>query len=284
VKALKIGAALLCAALATAGQAEDNPGPLAGGRYVAMGSSFAAGSGFGQIKYGSPQRCGRSFENYATLTAEALRMLLVDVSCGGATTAHVLGAWNELPPQIEAVTADTRLVTITIGGNDIGYVGYLIAESCKVRGPILLGAAGTVCPEVPAPGDAVYAKLENDLRAIANEVKRRAPNARLVFVQYLPMIPKRACADVPLSSGAARTAKAIGVRLFEVTAKVAKETGASSVGTVEVPGKRLPCGSDDRWVQGWPADYKTGETFPWHPTREGHAALAQELAELLGGK
>lgn len=47
---------------------------------------------------------------------------LVDVSCGGATTAHILGAWSELAPQIDAVTSDTKLVTVTIGGNDLNYV------------------------------------------------------------------------------------------------------------------------------------------------------------------
>ena len=39
--------------------------------------------------------------------------------------AHVLAPWNELPAQIDAVTPDTRLVTITIGGNDLNYIGNL---------------------------------------------------------------------------------------------------------------------------------------------------------------
>ncbi len=274
----------LALALAPAATAQDNLGPLAGGRMVGMGSSFAAGSGFGPLKPDTPMRCGRSIDNYATLVAEELRMLLVDVACGGATSEHVLGPWNELPPQIDAVTPDTALVTITVGGNDIGYVGYLIAESCKVRGPIALGAAGTVCPVVPVPGDDAYFKLENNLRAIAAEVRKRAPRAKLVFVQYLAMVPSFECAEVPLSPEAAKNARAISVRLAQVTERAAKGTGAVVIDMTQAARKRLPCGGATAWVAGWPAGFKPGDTFPWHPTRVGHAAVAQEIVKAIGGK
>jgi lysophospholipase L1-like esterase len=277
-------ASVLALLLAPAATAQDKPGPFAGGRMVGLGSSFAAGSGFGPLKPDTPQRCGRSIDNYATLVAEQLRMLLVDVSCGGATTAHVLGPWNELPPQIEAVTPDTALVTITVGGNDIGYVGYLIAESCKVRGPILLGAAGTTCPEVPVPGEEAYFTLENNLLAIAAEVRRRAPNAKLVFVQYLAMVPAFACDEVPLSPDAARNARAIAERLAQVTERAARQAGTSVVDLTQPVRKRLPCGGATAWVAGWPAGYKPGDTFPWHPTRVGHDAIAQEIVKSLGAK
>ncbi|MCB2063515.1 MAG: SGNH/GDSL hydrolase family protein [Novosphingobium sp.] len=278
-KALCAGAAAL--ALVSGAQAQDTSNSLAGGRYVAMGSSFAAGSGGSQVKYNTPQRCGRSYENYATLLAEGLRMLLVDVTCGGATTAHVLGAWNELPPQIDAVTPDTDLVTITVGGNDIGYVGYLIAESCKVRGPIQLGAAGTVCPQVSVPDDAAWFKLENDLRTIAEEVRKRAPNARLIFVQYLEMVPPYVCADSPLSPEAAKIGRDIGLRLAQITDRVAKEAGAEVLGFSNTSKKRLACGGKTAWVTGWPAGYQPGDTFPWHPTRAGHSAIARQLLKGL---
>jgi len=134
-----IASAALAIALAgcAAGPAPDVAPLAAKARYVAMGSSFAAGSGFGPIKPGTPQRCGRSTENYAAVLAAQLDLALIDVACGGSTTVHVLGPWNELPPQIDAVTAETALVTITIGGNDIGYVGYLLGQSCQ-RAPVML--------------------------------------------------------------------------------------------------------------------------------------------------
>ena len=95
-----------------------------GARYVALGHSFASGPLLGPPKPGSPPRCGRTAANYATLLAQRLRLTLVDVTCGGAKSQHILGPWDELPAQIESVTADTRLVTLSIGGNDVGYAIY----------------------------------------------------------------------------------------------------------------------------------------------------------------
>ena len=96
--------ALALAGCATA-PAEDNPGLLPGARYVAMGSSFAAGAGIGPIREGTPPRCGRTTNNYPTLLAARLDLALDDQSCGGAKTAHITGAWNELAPQIDALWA-----------------------------------------------------------------------------------------------------------------------------------------------------------------------------------
>ena len=70
---------------------------------------------------------------------------MVDVSCSGATTAHILKRWGGLPPQIDAVTPAARLVTVTIGGNDVGYVGGLMAASCDADAASLSAAAAAMC-------------------------------------------------------------------------------------------------------------------------------------------
>lgn len=273
--------ALLLTLAGCATATEPESASPAKARYVALGSSFAAGSGFGPIKPDTPQRCGRSTENYAALLAAQMDLALTDVTCGGATTAHVLGPWNELPPQIDAVTADTTLVTVTIGGNDIGYVGYLLGEGCKQRGPIRL-PDGTQMPcfDPKVPGNAEYHKLETDMRALANAVKARAPQARLVFVQYFPMVPDTLCDAVPLGADAAKAARAIGSNLARITAKVARDTGAIALPVDTIDEAHMPCGNDP-WVTAHPADFKPGDAFPWHPTLAGHAAIAKALAERL---
>jgi hypothetical protein len=110
---------------------------------------------------------------------------LTDVTCGGATTAHILGAWNELPPQVDALTSDTALVTITIGGNDIGYIGGLIAGSCGAGGATSAESAQPLCRMIassarsgsalPTATEAGWAKLEDSLTAVVKEVRRRSP-------------------------------------------------------------------------------------------------------------
>jgi hypothetical protein len=65
---------------------------MAGAAYVAMGSSYAAGPGIGQSADTPPNRCARSATNAAHIFAQKVGLELKDVSCSGATTAHILGA------------------------------------------------------------------------------------------------------------------------------------------------------------------------------------------------
>ncbi len=102
----------------------------AGSHYVAMGSSFAAGPGLPPRAPGSPRRAGRSARNYAHLVASALGLDLHDVTYSGATTGDILGpSAAGQPAQLDAVTPATRLVTITAGGNDVGFVPRLTLAS-----------------------------------------------------------------------------------------------------------------------------------------------------------
>lgn len=94
-----------------------------GNRYVALGSSMAAGPGIKPKAAGAPMGSGRSAVNYPHLVAARLSYDLVDVTFSGATTASVLSERQRgAPPQVEALDGTESLVTITIGGNDAGYV------------------------------------------------------------------------------------------------------------------------------------------------------------------
>ena len=59
-------------------------------QYVALGSSYAAGIGLGKRAPGSPVACFRSVNDYPQQLARILGLSLVDVTCSGATTKHVL--------------------------------------------------------------------------------------------------------------------------------------------------------------------------------------------------
>src|ERR1700744_5133921 len=93
--------------------------PPAGAKYVNMGSSFSAGPSIATPADNPNNRCNRSSQNYAHQIARRHNLTLVDVSCGGSTTEHLLGAGKELPPQLDAITPDPALVTFTTGGNDL---------------------------------------------------------------------------------------------------------------------------------------------------------------------
>jgi lysophospholipase L1-like esterase len=240
-----------------------------------MGSSYAAGAGIGPIVSDSPKRCGRTQNNYAHLLAARMGLDLVDVSCGGATTAHILGPWSELPPQKDAVTPDTRLVTVTIGGNDLNYVRNLMTGTCG-RTPGMMPPAGRACPPVVWPVASDYQALEQHLRQIAQEVRRRAPQARLVFVDYVRIVPDAGgCADVPLDEAQMAAARETFRRMAEVTKKAASAEGALLLPAGQLSKGHEACSSNP-WGSGDP-----GKPTKWHPTAAGHEAIAKALAARL---
>lgn len=271
--------ATLALPLALSACAHLQPALPQNARYVAMGSSFAAGTGINDIKPGTPQRCGRSASNYATLLAGKLGLALDDQTCGGATTAHILGPWSELPPQIEAVNADTRLVTVTIGGNDLGYVMNLFAATCPAGDGFTVQGIKRPCPALRPPKADDYARLEASLRTVTQEVRRRAPKARIIFVQYVKLVPDSPCAASQLSPEGALLTREIGEQLAKVTARAAEAEGG-----VVLPANELSRGHTLCDAEPWSVGTKPGGAeapAPWHPTAAGHASIATELENML---
>lgn len=252
----------------------------AGSHYVALGSSYAAGAGIPPLASDRPARCGASQASYPRLLAARLRLDLADASCGGATTAHLLGAWDELPAQVEAVMADTRLVTITAGGNDLNYMGLLFAGSCRAGVADPRRPAGAPCPAVPEPSAADYARVEGQLAAVVREVRARAPQARVVLVQYVALTLESSCADAPLTEADRLAARRVAAGLAQATARAAAQTGAELLPVDAASQAHTPC-SAQPWSRGLVSGYDGSQGAPWHPTAAGHAAIAEMLERLL---
>ena len=245
-----------------------------GARYVALGSSFAAGPGVGPQAPGSPARCGRGALSYPNLLAAKLKLQLVDATCSGATTEHVLGPWDEIPPQIESVDAATRLVTITIGGNDIAFVGNIFGALCE-------GAAtpDPKCRPVRLATEAEWLADEERMRRIVRDVRQRAPQARIVLVDYITVLPpKGTCAALPIAPTRMAESRTAAKRLAKLTARIAREEGADLLKFSDQSRLHAPCSSAP-WSNG--ATAPSGDGIPIHPNREGHRAAATSLIRLL---
>lgn len=256
----------------------DRAGSLpAGASYVAMGSSFAAGAGIGPLQDGTPPRCARNTNNYASLFARKQGFSLTDASCSGATTAHVTGPWNELPPQIDSLSTETRLVTVTVGGNDIGYAGGLFGGSCRAGVPL---TGGAICPPNAFPDAAKRDKLEQSMRAIAQVVRARAPKATLVFVQYVRLVPDQPCSAATITEEDARISREVGAELAAITARVARKTGALLLPADSLSVGHTAC-SDTPWSNGFSKGFVSGQGAPWHPNAAGHQAIADALDRML---
>lgn len=255
---------------------------LEGARYVAMGSSFAAGPLLPPAKSGAPVRCGQSMNNYPTLLAERFGTVLVDRTCSGARTDHVLGAWGDIPPQIDAVNEATRLVTVTIGGNDLNYIGNLFSATCLQRAREAGAAGGQVKPcrtlDVPTPAD--YQRVEAQLDEIARRVRLAAPRARLVFVQYLTPLPAKLCPATPVGEQDAALVRRIGVRLAEITGRVAQQNKALVVEMNRASATHTPC-DPEPWMIGFPKGYDGKQGLQWHLNLTGMMATAESIANGL---
>lgn len=96
--------------------------PQGNPEYVALGSSFAAGLGLGPRVEGSAVAAGRTVDSYPQKFARLSGLSLVDMTWSGSRSRDSLhsGVFFQRP-QIDGVGPQTRLVTITAGGNDVAY-------------------------------------------------------------------------------------------------------------------------------------------------------------------
>ncbi|MCT7367423.1 SGNH/GDSL hydrolase family protein [Mycolicibacterium llatzerense] len=248
-------------------------------RYVALGSSMAAGPGIAPGAPGAPKRSGRSAVNYPHLVAAHLGYDLVDVTFSGATTAHVLSErqFGE-PPQVEALDGSESLVTITIGGNDAGYVPMLGAaclprflRSVPVAGGLLRGLLDTTAR------DQALDVVAESLKTVGREVRRRAPLARVLFVDYLTLLPPAGVPAPPVSVTEADLGRHVAARLAELTAAAAADTGCELVRAADAS-RDHHAWSADPWTTAFHLPLP-GRVAPLHPNAAGMRAVARMVIE-----
>lgn len=220
--------------------------------------------------------------NYARQIAARRGLQVVDVACSGATTEDILTRSQAgFAPQIEAVTADTRLVTITIGGNDVGYVANLMGYSCR-------DAGGTCAVRSDAQVAQDFAALPAAMHRVLDETRRRAPQATVVLVGYLPVVPegRAGCGElVPLKAEDAARLRGVADRMAVVFEQAAKETGTLFVRSQDVARGHDACAADP-WIAGYKATQ--GATWPvgvpFHPNQAGMDRLADAVEAVLPGR
>lgn len=268
----RVGLLLLAAAGTSTLQAQT----LA--QYVAMGSSYAAGPGILPRVADSPVRCARSIQNYAHVLARLRSLSLVDVSCSSATTRDVLHAGQfSLPAQLDAVTPQTQLVTVTIGGNDVFYMANLMGLSCAP------GVLPVCTVHSDAEVEARFSGLADSLAQIVAGVHQRSAAARVVFVTYFTVLPDAGtCARAGLSAAQAEHMRGVAAHLREITRQVAAATGSGVLDVATLSHGHDACAKDP-WVLG--AQREPGSLIPpFHPTAAAMQAVGEALnadAQLL---
>lgn len=242
---------------------------------------MAAGPGIAPSAPGAPKRSGRSAVNYPHLVAARLGYHLVDVTFSGATTAHVLRERQfGAPPQIEALDGTEDLVTVTIGGNDAGYVPMLLAaclprllRSVPLLGGLLRGQLD------PAVRERALDAVGESLKTVGREVRSRAPRARVLFVDYLTLLPPAGVAAPPISGADADLGRHVAARLADLTASAAADTGCELVRAAAVS-----AGHHAWSAEPWSTAFQLplpGRVAPLHPNATGMRAVADLIVEAL---
>jgi lysophospholipase L1-like esterase len=254
--------------------------------YVALGDSYASGP-FIPNQSLNPIGCARSDHDYPGDLARSMGIpTLVDVSCGGAVTGDMTNAQSvplgSNPPEFNALTANTDLVTVTIGGNDIGFVSIL--ETCALLS--LTSPLGNPCQRHYTTGgtDQLAAAINATapkIAAVLSGIRQRSPHAKVVVVGYLRILPQSVgCWPVvPIAVGDVPYLGAVEQELNTMLG--AQATAAHD--TFVNPG--LPTGHDvcqPEWVKWVEGIVPTAPAFPVHPNAAGMTAVAGMVRGALG--
>jgi lysophospholipase L1-like esterase len=275
----------LGASAAITGQAIAEP--IEGTHYVALGDSFAAGAGvFPQAELAT---CMRSAVNYPALVAKELGVdTFEDVTCGGATLDDLTRPQRGVvsgtaAPQFDALTPDTTLVTMTMGGNDIG-----LAKQALLCGNLLPEPNGTSCEDAfTAGGVDIFAERTRALAPVygtaIDEIHSRAPKATVAIVGYPTASRAGACPEQqPAWPRDADYLQSVLVDLNALLRNVSAAHGAIFIDTAASSvGHDMCAAPDQQWINGLIPSLSTPSFVPLHPNTFGEQNIAQQVVAAL---
>jgi len=286
------GLVLIAATACAAGHARPAAARLAeaspaAGTYVALGDSYTAAP-LTVNELGSPAGCLRSDKSYPALVAAALHpAAFTDVSCYGAHTSDMLAAQRTLTgrnqPQLSALSRRDSLVTIQIGGNDVGF-GEVLAACATLS---LTDPWGAPCRAHYTSGgtdrlDRAITALRPRIAALLAGARHRAPRARVLLLGYPDLLPARGTGcwpEVPLAAGDVAYLRGEEVRLNDMLAAQAARAGDTFVNTYAASVGHDACQPGGvKWVEGL---VPSSVALPFHPNTAGERAMAREVLAAL---
>ena len=261
------------------------PSLAASGAYVALGDSYTAGPLIPNQSL-SPLGCLRSDRNYPHVVRPGLTDIATfrDPSCSGATTDDMANSQGVTPgpnpPQFDSLTSDTRVVTLGIGGNDIGFSS--IVENCARWNPFdpckddyVIGSTDLIANRIAAAQPKVEAVLDG--------IAARAPSAKVFVVGYPTVLPATGSGCWPTVPVTPTDTPYLRAKVQQLNAMLA--TAAASRGDLYVDTATSSVGHDFcksasvKWVEGI---VPVNTAAPVHPNQNGMANTgAVVLAAIL---
>lgn len=147
--------------------------------YVALGDSYSSGEGTRDY-FKDGTSCDRSAKSYGALIASQKGYSLTLAACSGATTGDVTSQ------QLSSLKSDTALVTMTIGGNDVGFAD-IITECAKP------GWWGDCTKKVDGALSVVNGQMSGRLGALYAKIRSASPKAKVVVSGYPHLFNGKDC-------------------------------------------------------------------------------------------
>jgi hypothetical protein len=250
---------------------------LAYHHYVALGDSYTAAP-FVPLT-DTADGCYRSSNNYPHRIAAALHIDdLQDRSCSGAQTRDLTvsqrtGRGFRVPPQFEALSRKTDLVTVGIGANN-GHLYARLTTVCRLSNKICR------LHDRRAILGSIVDQVEPALSETLEQVKERAPRARVLLVGYPKLLPARGnCSKLPRMRPQDRaTFRNINLRLRQQMRAAAQKADVEFVDFYAVSYGHNICARHP-WIQGKIGNGRQGAAM--HPLPIGQAVLARTIEKIL---
>jgi hypothetical protein len=226
------------------------PIPVMSLAIASLGSSYAQGPGL------NPN------QTYPYLIANRLNATLIDASISGSLLV-------DINIQVSQIPANTDIVTLTSGGNDLGYVAGLAAEM--------------VVPVVNVSG-CNESTLVDRFNSAFQMIQAKAPNATIYVVEYVTLLGPDVVPGKTVPFNASRVAYHKDV--FQTLQQATKQGSDGKQGIVRIPISYLSCqqhslGAPTPWING--ATAPSNDSVPWHPNAAGHSGIADILYSTIVG-
>jgi lysophospholipase L1-like esterase len=267
------GVAVLAAATFHAQADEPNNGHLT---YMALGDSFSAGHG-AAFSY-DDNACRRTslayptefFNKYQAVVQPSKGSTFENLACTGATTV-------EVSKQITKVPADTDIVTLTVGGNDLHFADA--ARVCTL-------SSGVDCADRLNRLTTQKESIREPVKKVLAEINAKAPDARVLLVGYPQIFDTGACGALAIAEenrDQIRSMQTSMNKLLQEVVTASGNTKNSFVSTDDLFETHRVC-DDDRWINSvTDALVELDPAGSYHPNADGHVAMAEAVLNAAQG-
>ncbi len=221
--------------------------------YTVMGDSYSAGSGGGN----ETGPCGQSTAGYGNDVAAMTGAALTNIACAGFTTTQV----TQL--EVPLLPADTRLITVTAGGNDVAWTTAVAA---------CLSPASTeaVCKAAVANSIYLMTKVPKNAGTMLKAIKAKAPHAKILYLGYPRLFEPQNMSAPTFTATQVSGAKLLNKAADLLNGILAVTALSNRVAFVPVAyrfaGHAMP--SAQPWLN-YPPPFGNGP-YPFHPNATGY--------------